>query len=235
MEKSFLSIHLLDIPQSNRLLLEAIDDLDNPPDYCPNTIASAPPLSRDDLESRIIQLWKTIWLGLYKVKDTEGPSHYDWLQALSRGAGFGNSYGVLGSLNRHFLQYSTINGMASLKLFDNTSMSTLRCVVDILEAYESEIPNLEQLYSILRRAQIGLHQKLDDNGRDDSQKAIFKKRYLALAEPMGRRLTHYDNRMDVLTIDMYEEAATLRGDGLRDTGQHVYYRAFRAVGESDLS
>ncbi|KAJ5612584.1 hypothetical protein N7510_005778 [Penicillium lagena] len=207
-------------------LERAIDDLDNPPEYSSNAISSAPPLSREDLETRIIHLWKTIWLGLYKVKDTEGPSHYEWLQALSRGANFGNSYGVLGSLNRHFLQYSSINGMASLKIFDNMPMSTLRCVVDILEAYESEIPNLEQLYSVLRQAQIGLHQRVDENGKDDARKAILKKRYLAIAEPMGRRLAHYDNRMDVLAIDMYEEAATLRGDGSRDTGQHVYYRAF---------
>jgi hypothetical protein len=181
----------------------AIDDLDNPAECNSKAISPTPTPSREDLESRIIQLWKTVWLGLYS-----------------------NSYGVLGPLNRHFLQYSTINGMASLKLFDHMSMATLRSVVDILQAYENEIPNLERLYSILRRAQIGLHQILDDSGKDDSRKAIFKKQYLAIAEPMGRRLAHYDNLMDVLTIDMFEEAAMLRGDGSRDTGQHVYYRVF---------
>lgn len=186
------------------------------------------PDPRIELETRILRLWKKVWLGLYQIDDAQGPYHYERIEALYLGAGLTKAYrvGELRVLNRHFSEYSQNNGIAGLKLYDNLSVKTLRTVVEVLEAYEREIANLERIYSILRCAQLELNQE-DGFGGYTAHIYQTQRRYLGVAEPMEKRLLHYDARMDVLIMDVYDEAMELHAfnPGLRK-GMHVYKKAF---------
>lgn len=193
-----------------------------------NNRRAPPPDPRKDLESRILQLWKRVWLGLYQVENAQGPYHYERIEALYLGAGLTKTYrvGELKVLNKHFSEYSRNTGIAGLKLYENLSIKTLRAIIDVLEAYEREIPNLERIYTILRSAQLELYQE-DGFGGYTGQIYQTQRRYLSVAEPLEKRLWHYDARMDVLAMDTYDEAMELHAFslGLRK-GLYVYRKAF---------
>lgn len=111
-------------------------------------------------------------------------------------------------------------------MYENLSMKTLKAVIEILEAYEREISSLEKVYAILRGAQLDLYQE-DGFGGFSAQIQQTQRQYLGIAEPMEKRLLHYDARMDVLIMDIYDEAMELHPFhlGLR-RGLYVYQKAF---------
>lgn len=113
------------------------------------------------------------------------------------------------------------NGIASLKLFDGLSITTLQSVLEILRVYESEIDNLERLYGILRRGQRSLRQSTWIAPTDTLQR-----QYLAIVEPMERRIKQYDIRMDVLNHEMRDEVKSMGEDISQPQGQLVYEKAF---------
>ncbi|KAJ5287463.1 hypothetical protein N7478_003149 [Penicillium angulare] len=204
---------------------------DCPPQYTCNSEdeKSAEESFRIEIQNEVVQLWRRVWLGLYEVDDGDGiyerRHHYDRLEALYLGAGFPGKLSTAGldALRRWFLWISPRNGMAALRLFDNMSIPTLQSIIEVLNAYESEIPHLLQLYSILGKAQLGLTQLL---ALKNDHIAETKKRFLAIAKPMARRLEKYDIRVDVLTMRSFDEAMALGHEGFRQKGQHVYYKAF---------
>ncbi|KAJ6049545.1 uncharacterized protein N7446_007127 [Penicillium canescens] len=177
--------------------------------------------TREQLELRIVKLWKTVWLGLYQINDNEERYHVERLEALYLGAGMTRTYrlGELRVLRRRFMRTETNNGIAAMKLFPDLSLSTLLAVVHILEAYESEIPNLKLLYSILQNGQLGLYENEDAQERT----AVVRSDYDVIAEPMEKRIHQYDIRMDVLNMEICDEAMGFH-DGLK--GQHVYTKVF---------
>ena len=121
------------------------DQLDDPSQYSlGDGVLEKPTSTRSQLECRIVKLWKEFWLGLYQIDDNEDRYHVERIEALYAGAGMTHTYrvGELQILKRHFLRNETYNGMASLKLFPGLHLSTLLSVVQILEAYESEIDNM---------------------------------------------------------------------------------------------
>lgn len=187
-----------------------------------------PPDPRKDLEDRITRLWKKVWLGLYQVDGLNGPYHYERIEALYLGAGLTKTYrvGELKVLNRYFFEYSRNHGIVGLKLYENLSFQTLHSVIEILEAYEREIPNLEKIYSILRDGQLELYQE-DGFGGHNAPVHHTQRRYLSIAEPLEKRLLHYDARMDVLIMDIADEAMNLHvfKPGLRK-GLYVHEKAF---------
>jgi hypothetical protein len=126
--------------------------------------------------------------------------------------------GELEVLRRYFLRNETNNGIASLKLFPDLHLSTLLSVVQILEAYESEIEKMKLIYTILQSGQLALHQS-----GDIAQVAAVESEYLTIAEPMEKRIRQYDARMDVLNMEICDEAM---GFYDRPKGEHVYYKAF---------
>ncbi|RMJ26768.1 hypothetical protein PHISP_02368 [Aspergillus sp. HF37] len=196
-----------------------------------NNHRAPPPDPRKDLESRILHLWKRVWLGLYQVENAQGPYHYERIEALYLGAGLTKTYrmGELKVLNRHFSEYSRNTGIAGLKLYENLSIKTLRAIIEVLEAYEREIPNLERIYTILRSAQLELYQE-DGFGGYTGQIYQTQRRYLSVAEPLEKRLLHYDARMDVLAWDIYDEAMELHAfrPGMRK-GLYIYQKVFLAT------
>lgn len=178
---------------------------DNPPQYCARVESQRQTPTREDLEFRVVQLWKNVWLGLYQAENREIRSHYIRLEALYLGTGLTHTFrlGELHLLNRFFSEWSINSGIASLKLFENLSILTLQSVVEILEAYEREIANLDRLFSILRNSQTSLH------GTNDRQKAEVEKDFFAVSAPMERRIRQYDIRMNVLNMDICDEAMAL--------------------------
>ncbi|CDM35181.1 hypothetical protein PROQFM164_S04g000062 [Penicillium roqueforti FM164] len=200
---------------------EVNGQVDDPPQYSFDGAVLEKPIStRSQLEGRIVKLWKKVWLGLYQIDDNEDRYHVERLEALSLGAGLTRTYrvGELQVLRRHFLRSETNNGIASLKLFRGLSLSTLLSVIHILEAYESEIENLRLLYSILRRGQLSLHETADL-----AQTAVVRTEYMAIAEPMEKRIRQYDIRMNVVNMDICDEAM---GFYERQKGEYIYHKAF---------
>ncbi|KAJ5383798.1 hypothetical protein N7517_001709 [Penicillium concentricum] len=201
---------------------EVDGQVDEPPQY--TTFGGAalekPVSTRSQLERRIVKLWKKVWLGLYQIDDNEDRYHVERLEALSLGAGLTRTYrvGELQVLRRHFLRSETNNGIASLKLFQGLSLSTLLSVIHILEAYESEIENMSLLYSILRSGQLALHQTADL-----AQTAVIRTEYMAIAEPMEKRIRQYDIRMNVVNMEICDEAM---GFYQRQKGEYIYLKAF---------
>lgn len=200
---------------------EVDGQVDDPPQYTFGGAALEKPAStRSQLERRIVKLWKKVWLGLYQIDDNEDRYHVERLEALSLGAGLTRTYrvGELQVLRRHFLRSETNNGIASLKLFQGLSLSTLLSVIHILEAYESEIENMKLLYSILRSGQLALYETADL-----AQTAVVRTEYMAIAEPMEKRIRQYDIRMNVVNMEICDEAM---GFYQRQKGEHVYHMAF---------
>ncbi|KAJ5513428.1 hypothetical protein N7463_002980 [Penicillium fimorum] len=202
--------------------VEVDGQADDPPQY--TTVGDAalqkPVPTRSQLECLIVKLWKKVWLGLYQIDDNEDRYHVERLEALSLGAGLTRTYraGELQVLRRHFLRSETNNGIASLKLFQGLSLSTLLSVIHILEAYESEIENMRLLYSILRSGQLPLHETADL-----AQTAAVRTEYMAIAEPMEKRIRKYDIRMNVVNMEICDEAM---GFYQRQRGEYIYHKAF---------
>ncbi|KAJ5959569.1 uncharacterized protein N7479_006719 [Penicillium vulpinum] len=196
--------------------------VDDPPQYSSfgSGALEKPASTRSQLECRIVKLWKKVWLGLYQIDDNEDLYHVERLEALSLGAGLTRTYrvGELQVLMRHFLRSETNNGIASMKLFHGLSLSTLLAVTHILEAYEIEIDNMRLLCSILRSGQLALHETADL-----AQTAVVRTEYMAIAEPMEKRIRHYDIRMNVLNMEICDEA---RGFYERQKGEYIYHKAF---------
>ncbi|KGO69219.1 hypothetical protein PITC_095410 [Penicillium italicum] len=204
--------------------VEVDDQVDDPPHYTFGGAALEKPVStRSQLECSIVKLWKRVWLGLYQIDDDEDRYHVERLEALSLGAGLTRTYqvGELQVLRRHFLRSETNNGIASLKLFQGLSLSTLLSVIHILEAYESEIDNMRMLYSILRSGQLALRETADL-----AQTAVVRTEYMEIAEPMEKRIRQYDIRMNVVNMDICDEAM---GFLQRQKGEYIYHKAFPNV------
>ncbi|KAJ5776431.1 uncharacterized protein N7511_001442 [Penicillium nucicola] len=184
------------------------------------TTLEKPMSTREQLESRIMKLWKNVWLGLYEINDNEERYHVERIEALYFGAGLIRTYrlGEMRVLRRRFMRAETNNGIAAMKLFPDLSLSTLLAVIHILEAYESEIPNLKLLYSILKNGQLGMYETEDAKDR-----AVVRSKYDAIAEPMEKRIHQYDIRMDVLNMEICDEAMGFH-DCLK--GQHIYTKVF---------
>ncbi|KAJ5849905.1 hypothetical protein N7455_009761 [Penicillium solitum] len=200
---------------------EVDGQVDGHPQYTVGGVALEKPSStRSQLERRIVKLWKKVWLGLYQIDDNEDRYHVERLEALSLGAGLTRTcrVGELQVLRRHFLRSETNNGIAALKLFQGLSLSTLLSVIHILEAYESEIENMKLLYSILRSGQLALHETADL-----AQTAVVRTEYMAIAEPMEKRIRQYDIRMNVVNMDICDEAM---GFYQRQKGEYIYHMAF---------
>lgn len=203
--------------------------IDQPPQYSPGTDVEKANPHRRDLENHIVQLWKKVYLGLYEIDDSDQyqPRYrYDRLEALYLGTGLARPYKYVGELyvmRRRFNRYDPGGGMLALKLFDNTSCSTLQSVIRILEAYEKEVPNLVRLEKLLRKSQLALFPEQSDSsvGMD-----ALRQEYEEIVKPMTRRIEWYDARMRVLNHDMLDEVMVLDNGQHRLKGQFVYHKAF---------
>jgi phosphatidylethanolamine-binding protein (PEBP) family uncharacterized protein len=78
---------------------------------------------------------------------------------------------------------------------------------------------LELLYSILQNGQLVLYETEDAQDRT----AVVRADYDAIAEPTEKRIHQYDIRMDVLNMEICDEAMGFH-DRLK--GQHIYTKVF---------
>ncbi|KAL1845784.1 hypothetical protein Plec18170_009588 [Paecilomyces lecythidis] len=182
---------------------------------------------RQELYRRIIDLWKTVWLGLYQRHDNKGQYHSDRLRALYLGAGMSTrmvnydpdaddadnaknpvGLGLLGvALSQQFHAHNGLGGgFSGLKLYDGLSLRTLESVIEILEAYEREIEPLGEVYAVLRRLQVGLREPTTDD-----EEAVMQN-YPPVADPIARRLLQYNATLDVLAMQIYDEMTALYDD-----------------------
>lgn len=201
---------------------------DHPPQYSTGADTDKSDALRHDMEEQIVHLWKKVYLGLYEIEDSDkyrARSHYDRLEALYLGAGLTRSLYLHGLkvIKYRFSLCGGNTGVLSLKLFDNLSISTLRSMIEILEAYEKEIVNLVRLETLLRNSQRPLFPAESDPSVATN---ALRKEYLDIAGPMGKRIEWYDIRMEVLNHDIHNEAMVLDKGRHRLKGQYVYHRAF---------
>lgn len=153
------------------------------------------------------------------MQGPSGPRHYDRIRTLCDGAGLTTVR--LWQIDRHFWRHngSENKGVAGLTLYEHLSVSTLESVVELLQSYESEIENLENLYRVLRQEQLGIHSA--------TPSSHTYSRYTGVAAPLAKRLSRYDARMDVLKMDIYDEAMALHAaDCQLRKGWLVYDKAF---------
>lgn len=178
--------------------------------------------SRHELQTEIIHLWKSVWHGLYEIDDGDGiyrrRRHYERLEVLYQGTGLSMWFFTVGNVIK--LSEGSIE---TLLLFENTPISDLKSVVEVLKAYVSEIVNLKQLFSILGEAQLELGQLLVPDADVQETKKKTKRRFLAVAQPMERRIKKYNARLNVLTMTMSDEAIASRDE---DVGKSVYSIVF---------
>jgi hypothetical protein len=189
---------------------------------------------RQELLTHIVDLSKKVWFGLYQVKDSDRTYHVDRLRKLYLGAGMSrigieendslpnSSTAGLGLLEQTL---STAifrgRGLAGLTLYDGLSLGTLRSVIELLEAYEREIEPFGQVYSLLRQLQIETRLPTPE----DEQKVLTD--FPPQADPIAKRLLHYDARLDVLGIDIEDEASAIHGDSTAREGWLVIDRVLK--------
>ncbi|KAJ5578417.1 uncharacterized protein N7459_007381 [Penicillium hispanicum] len=175
-------------------------------------------LRRQELQEKIFNSWKEVFLGLYQVhgRSSRGPQHYTRLYELFLGAGMstyvlqdeeranragkeerfykrtggsGNPLGLLGlALQRE--------GARKLGLYDNLPLNMLESVIEILDAYKKEAGKLNELYDLLRSLQVGFRAPTEED-----ENAVLQQ-FFPLADQLGRRLLHLDAKLDLLQSEM---------------------------------
>lgn len=206
-------------------------------DNSPETIEER---QRQELLSQIVDLWRKVWFGLYQVKESDRVYHVDRLRKLYLGAGMStrvvvhedndslskvettSSTAGLGLLQRALSRGSIFHdGLASLTLYDGLSLGTLQSVIELLRAYEREIEPLGQVYSLLRQLQIGIRSP----AFEDEQRVL--RDFPPLADPIAKKLLHYDARLGVLSMDMEDEAIAIHGYSAAREGWLVIDRVLK--------
>lgn len=188
-------------------------------------------LPRDKFRDKIVGLWKEVWLGLYEIDLEESLFHYNRLQAFYCGAGLGfapNGYIRIFEYHiyRHFIPQRWDNGIASLKLCDGMSVFTLQSIYEVLMAYQKEIPNLHQLYTLLGRKQLGLDGHLLEF-RSPFETEVLVHEFNKIAWPMGKRLASIDERTKAVNSSLREELLEIKDkNGKSSEGRFIYQMAF---------
>ena len=189
-------------------------------------------LSHEELEGQIKVLYEKVWLGLYQANAPNGPFRYDEIRALYHGAGLGelsDRESEIKPLNRlyfrmnDFQNFVVPTGINDLKLFPYQSNEIRSLMIEQLQAYESEIPQVEELYRLLQGAQVGLGQPAPD------EQAV-KQKYMDIAKPLEERLNLYDNRMARLKKEVYDESAHISMNSKRPIkGRFLYDKVFHSI------
>jgi len=209
-------------------------------DDSPETIEER---QRQELLTHIVDLWKKVWFGLYQVKESDSSRaiyHVERLRKLYLGAGMSaravieennslsetetnSSTAGLGLLNRALSPRYIFrdNGLPSLILYDGLSLRTLRSVIELLEAYEREIESLAPVYSLLHQLQIETRLPTPE----DEQKVL--RDFPPLADPIAKKLLHYDARLGVLNMGIEDEASAITGDSTARDGWLVIDRVLK--------
>ena len=82
----------------------------------------------------------------------------------------------------------------------------LQAILNLLRKYESEIVNLQRLYTLLRKRQLGLSDLIKT---DPSHIGNTKSEYLSIAKSMKRTIERSDIRVDALNHEIRGQAMEL--------------------------
>lgn len=193
----------------------------------------SPVSAEQALQDKIIALWKVVWQGLYQIHDRDGPFHATRLKEHYFAAGMSAlhliesddnrsalrrncPHGVLGLLGQALSQ----SGPKQLRLFHGLSVSSLESVVTLLEAYESQIPAMNEIYTVLRKLEVGFRTPTTED-----EQAV-KEQFLPLADALAKHLLHLDARLDVLVSKLADENWERHGDSLEHRSWLVYDKVF---------
>ena len=189
-------------------------------------------LSHEELEAHIKVLYEKVWLGLYQANAPNGPFRYDEIRTLYHGAGLGESSdreSEIKPLNRlyfrvnDFQNFVVPTGLNDLQLFRYQSNEIRSLIIEQLQAYESEIPQVEELYRLLQDAQVGL-------GQSAPNEQAVKQKYLDIAKPLEERLNLYDHRMAWLKKEVYDESVYISMNSQRPVkGRFLYDKVFHSI------
>ena len=185
------------------------------------------------LQDKIVTLWKVVWQDLYQLHDRDGPFHAARLKEHYLAAGMSalhlvesdddrsalrrnRPHGVLGLLGLALSQL----GPKQLRLFDGLSVGSLEPVVTLLEAYESQIPAMNEIYTVLRKLEVGFRTPTTA----DEQAA--KEQFLPLADALAKHLFHLDARLAVLVSKLTDESWERLGDSLEHRSWLVYDKVY---------
>jgi hypothetical protein len=91
-------------------------------------------------------------------------------------------YGELGLLGQALSQF----GPKKLRLFHGLSVGLLESVVTLLEAYESQIPAINEIYTVLCKLEVGFRTPTTED-----EQAV-KEQFLPLADALAKHLLHHD-------------------------------------------
>ncbi|KAJ6441522.1 Peptidase M20 domain-containing protein 2 [Purpureocillium lavendulum] len=168
--------------------------------------------SPENIRDEIARTWKTVWEALFKRHPRASFERFDELRLLCQGAGATLEHPrpkqLLGALDGA-LDYDSpcSSGMRSLKVEKNTSTQQLDALLELLIAYVPELAAVDEIEARLRDAQIGLREPTVEEWHR------VKNDVLPLAEPVGRRIRHYNARLQLLQIDIEKEALAQWQDG----------------------
>ena len=185
------------------------------------------------LQDKIIALWKVVWQALYQLHDQNGPFHAERLKEHYVAAGMSalyrsesdddgraprrhRSHGVLGLLGFALSRL----GPKQLRLYDGLSVGSLESVVTLLEAYASQIPALNEIYTVLRKLEVGFRTPT----AEDEQ--AVKEQFPPLANVLAKHLLHLDARLAVLVSKLSDENWEIHGNSLEHRGWLVYDKVF---------
>lgn len=186
--------------------------------------------TRSALQYMIAALWKEAYLGLYRFRDNQGPTHATRLLELYAGAGMSVRLLLLKGKNTSTIHHDLgLLGIAleqinlrGLILHKRLPISWLKTVVEILEAYEREVVSLKELYGILRNLQVGFRQPtLEDENRVLEQ-------YSPVAENLAKRLLHLNARMKFLQSEL--DDWTWEHDDRYNLHERIWYIENEAFG-----
>jgi hypothetical protein len=165
--------------------------------------------------------WEKVWFGLYQVHDDKGPTHASQLRKLYMGAGMAELLNTRNAVSDEHQDETTI-GLQSLlsnalfenreiqpvietlQLYDGVALDNLQYIISLLKEYEEQVEALSSLYQFLRQHQVD---GLPTKNHQTFISCEFRKR----AGPIARTLCSLDAQMQVLQMDMENEARKIHG------------------------
>lgn len=172
-------------------------------------------------QDKLKSLWEKVWFGLYQVHDDNGPTHASQLRKLYMGAGMAKLLNTQNGLSDEHQDDTTIGlqrllsnalfenrethpVIEALRLYDGIALDNLQFIISLLREYEEQVEALSSLYQFLRQHQVdGLPTK--------DHQAFVSSEFRERAGPIARTLCSLDAQMQVLQMDMENEARAIHG------------------------
>lgn len=211
--------------------------LDNPSPHPTTHIPNLQQYTQEEIpelslrfESRVKDLWKKIWFGLYQVEGEADLTHATQIRKLYAGAGMADFLRQPGhqDANIYFCGYWEFVGLGKLsevlvesgptdcwpvigrlKIYDGMALENMQCISLLLKEYEQQVYNLSELYHFLEGLQIPDPYYY---GRPTDEHVMLVMRgFHERAGRIAMALTKLDLQMGALQRSIKKEALMLLG------------------------